>query len=148
MSSTAIGCQTHSNHLGWIKAMIKIKAAVLRTRVGWGEMGSGCRLPPSLCRMCCCKAETLQGQSALPNHSSSYRPFTRTKIVTLNLLQHINCTLKKINGCPLPSLRSQLLEKLIATVAGMLHARLPRRRGCLQETNKPPSILLARQNQS
>lgn len=111
-------------------------------------MGSGCSLPLSPRRMWCCKAETLQGQSALPNHSSSYRPFTWTETVALNLLQHINCTLKKINGFPLPSLRLQLLEKLIATVAGMLHTRLPRRRGCLQETNKPPSILLVQQNRS
>lgn len=36
----------------------------------------------------------------------------------------------------------------MAGVAGMLQARLPRRQGCLRETNKLPGILLVQQSRT
>lgn len=95
--------------------------------------------------MCCCNLGTLRGQFALPNHSSSYRPLTRTEIASLNLLQRLNCMLKKNKRL---GLLPRFLEELMAGVAGMLQARLPRRQGCLRETNKLPGILLVQQNRT
>lgn len=114
---------------------------------GQGETGSGCSLPPS-------PQDVPLRSKDTPGAICCAKPFFLLSVFYMDggcrseLAPTHKWMLKKINSFPLPSLLPQLSEKVTATIPGMLHTRLPRRRPRLQETNKPPSILLVQQNRS